>query len=173
MKNILITGSPGSGKSYLTKKLIEKGINAIDGDYMFNVVQWINKTTHETDPFPNKIEDADAKWLNNHKFIWHPDRLDKFIKENEPIIILGLCDNLEKIVKYFDKVYYLKVPIDLVKDRLLRPDRQKSNAFGRDQEQINKLGNMIKELNSKALKLNFEILDVNSNEDEILDLLDI
>lgn len=171
--HILITGAPGSGKSYLTKKWSPKGVNVIDGDSMFQVVQWINKTNNKIDSFPEKIEYADVDWLNNHKSIWNPDRLNKFIKKNEPIIILGLCDNLEDIIKYFDRVYYLKISFDLVKERLLRPDRQKTNAFGRRKEQINKLEDIIKELDKKALELGFEIVDATNDEDKTLNLLDI
>jgi len=140
---------------------------------MLEVVQWINKSNNKIDPFPENKEQADFDWFNDHRFVWNPEKLSKFIKKNEPVIILGLCDNLEEIVKYFNDLYCLKVPISLVKKRLLRPDRQKSNAFGRDKRQINQLDNIMEELDEKSFKLGFKQIDATTNEDEILTLFNI
>ena len=168
MNNILITGVACSGKSYLAKEWAKKGIKTMDGDTMGEVCQWI-ASNGDIVSFPDDIKLADVEWFKAHKFIWNEANLQEFLKKNEPVIVLGICDNLFDVIKYFDKVYYLKIPYNIAKERLLYPDRQQSNAFGRYKEQRVSLEKIIDETDREAVEAGLEIIDATLSADEILE----
>ena len=170
MPNILITGPAGSGKSYLTNRWAEKGVNTVDGDAMSDVCRWFDKNGERTE-FPDDISLADAAWFKAHTFIWHPESLKKFLTENRPIVVLGTCDNFSEIIQYFDHVYYLKVPFTVAKERLLSPERQAFTAFGQHEEQRAALEKMIADSDKKAEDLGMTILDATLSADELLRLV--
>jgi|SaaInlStandDraft_6_1057023.scaffolds.fasta_scaffold79052_2 adenylate kinase family enzyme len=171
MPNILITGPAGSGKSYLSKKWAENGINTIDGDAMGpEVCKWITEDGKE-ESFPNNLKDADVEWFSSHRFLWDHKGLRKFIDDNEPVIILGTSDNVFEITDSFDKAYYLKVPYNVVKERLKKPERQEFTAFGQHEEQRDALEKMILESDQKAEALGMHMIDATLSAEEIWELL--
>ncbi|MFA6018091.1 MAG: hypothetical protein WCT28_03680 [Patescibacteria group bacterium] len=172
MPNILITGPAGSGKSYLSKKWTEKGVNTIDGDAMTDVCRWFDKDGNR-DEFPEDINKADAAWFSSHVFIWDVTSLAEFLQKNEPIVVLGTCDNITNVVKHFDRVYYLKIPFNIAKERLMDPERQAFTAFGKHEEQRIALEKMIADADKKAVDLGMTIIDAALPADEILSLIDL
>lgn len=172
MPNILVTGPAGSGKSFLSKKWAEKGVKTIDGDTMAGVCRWFDKDGNR-DEFPEDISKADAAWFNSHVFTWDTAGLANLLSKNEPIVVLGVCDNIADVVKYFDRVYYLKVPFNVAKERLLNPERQAFTAFGQHEEQRIALEKMIADADKRAADLGMTVIDATLPADEILRLIDL
>lgn len=172
MPNILVTGPAGSGKSFLSKKWSEKGVKTIDGDTMTDVCRWFDQDGNR-DEFPADISKADAAWFNSHVFIWDTASLVDFLSKNEPIVVLGVCDNIADVVKYFDRVYYLKVPFSIAKERLLNPERQAFTAFGQHEKQRIALEKTIVDADKRAVDLGMTVIDATLPADEILRLIDL
>lgn len=172
MLNILVTGPAGSGKSHLSKKWAEKGVKTIDGDTMADVCRWFDKDGNREE-FPKDIGKADAAWFNSHVFIWDETCLQRFLSKNAPVVVLGVCDNIADVMKYFDRIYYLKVPFSVAKERLLNPERQAFTAFGRHEEQREALEKMIADADKRAIDSGMTIIDATLPADKILQLIDL
>jgi shikimate kinase len=153
-KNILITGMPGSGKSFLTKSLRELGVNAFDADEIKGLGDWYSIQGKRKVRF--KLN-ADVNWLNRHEYLWDKSFLRKFIHKNEPLILLGGSANLFSFVGLFDAVYYLKVPSRIIEKRIQRNNRK--NKFGLLKEQRETVISEVKNSDKLISKMGITVLD--------------
>jgi len=118
-KNILVIGISGSGKTYIVQKLKNKYPSIYDSDEIQGLSDWFG-----WDKKPVKFpKNADKKWLDEHEFLWDRKVLQKFIKENEPVIIFGLSGNCFNMIDLFDEVYYLDIDPAEIKKRLKSHNR--------------------------------------------------
>lgn len=128
-QNILITGMQGSGKSYLAKKSAEAGYKTVDADTIDGLSAWHDAAGHVVafDAAGNQ------DWLDTHQFLWDRDVLRTYLETHGPIIFCGSSGNTMDMLDLFDQAFYLKVPTEIIMQRLTAHDRE--NSFGSTLEQ--------------------------------------
>lgn len=162
---ILIFGPSGSGKTYVSAKLREMGVNAADADLIEGLSSWYNGQRNKV-KYP---EDADQEFLDNHEFLWDKDFLRDYLDKNPDIYLFGLSGNIFNMLDLFDKVYFLKVDHELLKDRLLHESRE--NPMGKTEYQRQAVINYAKMLEEKSKDLEIEFIDATLAPEKIYDLI--
>ncbi len=162
---VLIFGSSGSGKTYISLKLKKLGINAVDADLIKGLSSWY-------DGAGNKVaykKDADEEFMNNHSFLWDRKFLEDYLSKNPDVYIFGASGNIFEMLELFDKVYFLKVDPDLQKERLLHETRE--NPMGNTEYQRENAVRWGQQLEQKANALGIELIDATLKPEEILSLI--
>lgn len=161
-KNILIIGISGSGKTYIVQKLKNKYPFIYDFDEIHGLSDWFgwNKKPVE---FP---KNADKKWLDEHEFLWNREVLQKFIKDNEPVVIFGLSGNCFSTLDLFDDVYYLDISPSEVRKRLKSQNRL--NQMGKTKEQRDLVIKYLRTIRRKAEELKIPFIDANRSPEQII-----
>jgi gluconate kinase len=112
MRNYLIEGVSGTGKTSVCKELRRRGYHAINGD---------NELAYQGDPGTGKP--TDGRTHEHH--IWHVDKV-KAIVANQDESVTFFCGgsrNFSKFIDLFDGVFVLEVDLDTLNRRLdERPD---------------------------------------------------
>jgi len=144
------------------QKLKNKYPFIYDSDEIQGLSNWFDWEKKPVE-FP---KDADDKWLKTHEFLWNKEVLQKFIKENEPVIIFGLSGNCFKMVDLFDEVYYLDInPADLEK-RLKNQNRL--NPMGKTKEQADLVIKYMETIRQKAAELKIPFINANQSPEQIM-----
>lgn len=162
-KRILITGPPGSGKTYVSSKLQENGINAVDADKVPNLGRWVDKKGKEVE----FRKDADRTWLSEHDYIWDKKVLEEYLLyggEND-MLFLGISANVYDLLDLFDLKFFLKPTSKLLRKRFSEPSRK--NPMGRTKDQLNAIVESIKYHTKVAKKLGFLAVDASRSPNEI------
>jgi len=118
MRNYLIEGVSGSGKSHLGDELGRRGYKVIEADWEPGLSSWVDKHSgqnvkHEP-PFS-------AEWLSHHAWIWNEAKLNELLKESpedQVQFLVGGADNMDGFMHHFTKRFFLYVSIELMKRRL-------------------------------------------------------
>ncbi len=107
MRNFLIEGVSGAGKTSVCKELQRRGYCAIDGD---------TELAYQGDP--DTGEPTDGATHEHH--IWHVDRVRALVADqHEPVAFFcGGSRNFAKFVDLFDGVFVLEVDLDTLNRRL-------------------------------------------------------
>lgn len=158
---ILIFGPSGSGKTYVSAKLREIDVNAVDADLIEGLSSWYDGQRNKV-KYP---EDADQDFLDNHEFLWDKDFLKDYLNKNPDIYLFGLSGNIFDMLDLFDKVYFLKVDHELLKDRLIHESRE--NPMGKTEYQRRAVINYAKMLEEKSKELGIEFIDATLTPEEI------
>lgn len=162
---ILVIGPSGSGKTYISSKLRELKINAVDADLIDGLSNWY-------DGRGNKIEyprDADKEFLDNHSFLWDREFLKKYLERNPDIYLFGSSGNMFEMLDLFDRVYFLKVEPSLLRERLTHESRE--NPMGITEYQRENAVKWALEIEKKAKDLGVEFIDATLSPEQILDLI--
>jgi len=114
--NILITGSPGVGKTTIGQLLKEKGHGFIDIDRTKNLKYWFNVKTGERVDFQSE---KDLAWYDSHDLNWDINVLKKLLAEQkeEIIFVAGVTSNVTEDLDIFDKLFLLKTNLDTLRER--------------------------------------------------------
>lgn len=136
--NILLTGTPGSGKTALvdyTKELGDKRF--VDTDYVEGLCEWREFETGKVLGDVSDYKDAEKAggdaWYKKYGWYWKLDFLKQFLAENPNSIICGSSENIVDSYKYFDKIFILKKTEEELISNLNSPSRV--NPFGKTPEQ--------------------------------------
>ncbi len=162
---VLVFGSSGSGKTYISSELRKLGINALDSDSIEGLSSWY-------DGSGNKVgyrNDGDEEFLNNHSFLWNRNFLEKYLKENSDIYLFGASGNIFEMMDLFDKAYFLKVEPALQKERLTHKSRE--NPMGNTEYQRENAVRWGRELEEKAKDLQIEFIDATLSPHEIFKII--
>ena len=125
---ILITGTPGSGKSAVSKFLKDAGFNSYDGETVDGLVRLEVKETGEPTNWPNGEVDWNYYAWNINGNILH------YLLDTQGDVYVGIsASNLDKFVHLFDKVYVLHVSNDMLENRLRN---RKVHEFGQTDADI-------------------------------------
>lgn len=114
--NILITGSPGVGKTTIGLLLKEKGYGFIDIDRTKNLKYWFNIKTRKRIDFQGK---KDLDWYELHDLNWDREVLKKILSEHKEkmVFVSGVTSNFTDDFDLFDKIFLLKSNINTLRNR--------------------------------------------------------
>lgn len=162
-KRILITGPPGSGKTYVSSKLQENGINAVDADKVPKLGRWIDKKGKKV----TFRKDADIQWLNQHDYIWDKEVLKEYLLHGgeDVMLLFGTSANVYDLLDLFDLKFFLKPTSELLRKRFSEPGRK--NSMGRTRDQLNAIIESINYHTKMAKKFGFITIDASKSPSEI------
>lgn len=162
-KRVLIIGPSGSGKTYVSAALREKGINAVDADFVEGLSDWF-------DGNGKKVEcpaDAGPEFLNSHEFFWDRGFLGKFLEGQNGVYLFGASGNVFDMLDLFDKTYFLKASPELLAKRLRHESRE--NPMGKTGYQLQNALKWAKEIEQKATDLRIEMINADQAPEVIFD----
>lgn len=161
-KKVLIIGPSGSGKTYISAELRKGGINAIDADLIPGLSGWFDKDGKEAE-YP---EDADKEFLDNHEFLWDEEFLKNYLAKQDEIYLFGMSGNVFSVIELFDKVYFLKVELQMLAENLRHESRK--NPMGRTDYQLENALRYAEKIERQAKELGIEIINAaGKSSDEI------
>jgi gluconate kinase len=116
IRNYLIEGVSGTGKSSVGKELQRRGYYAINGD---------SELAYQGDPETGKPTDG----LTHEHHIWHVDKVKALVANQDEAITFfcGGSRNFSKFIDLFDGVFVLEVDLDTLNRRL---DERPENEWG-------------------------------------------
>lgn len=162
---VLIMGSSGSGKTFLSKEFSRLNVNSVDADEIEGLHGWYN-WKNEKVRFPR---DADKDFLDNHEFLWDRAVLKDFLDKNPDIYFFGMSGNVFEMLDLFDKVYYLNIPADTILARLDHPSR--TNPMGKTDYQKQAILEWEKQIRKLAEEHNIQAVDGTLTTKEILKIV--
>ncbi len=107
IRNYLIEGVSGTGKTSVCKELQRRGYQAINGD---------RELAYQGDPETGKPTDG----ATHEHHIWHVDRV-RGLASNQDEVVTFFCGgsrNVSKFIDLFDGVFVLEVDLDTLHRRL-------------------------------------------------------
>jgi hypothetical protein len=124
IRNYLIEGVSGTGKTSVCKELQRRGYHAINGD---------NELAYQGDPETGKPTDGGG----HEHHIWHVDKV-KAIVANQDEAVAFFCGgsrNFSKFIDLFDGVFVLEVDLDTLNRRLDERCRADPDDWGGEPEE--------------------------------------
>lgn len=132
MPLILITGSATAGKTTIASELNRLGYEAYDTEEN-NLSGWYNKKTKKLVKRPLKMT---KQWHNQHLWLIDVSKV-KAIAANakgKNVILCGIARNIDQILDYCDKVIWLKLDENTIRERVNSPTRK--NKWGKKPYQL-------------------------------------
>ena len=128
MPKVLVTGTPGSGKSTITRAIAERGFRAYDLDDFPDLIRLEVKGTGE----PAKWPEGEVDW---NYYAWNIQRKPflRMLDGQEDLYIGVSATNLAEFYLYFDKIFALVVDDGLLSRRLRERD---AHEFGQTEADI-------------------------------------
>ncbi len=107
IRNYLIEGVSGAGKTSVCKELQRRGYYAINGD---------NELAYQGDPETGKPTDG----VTHEHHIWHVDKVKGLVANQDEAVTFfcGGSRNFSKFIDLFDGVFVLEVDLDTLNRRL-------------------------------------------------------
>lgn len=164
---ILIIGPSGAGKTHLSKEFKRMGLNAFDTDELEGLHGWYDWRKKKVS-FPH---DAGKAFMDNHEFLWDRKFLENFLAQNPDIYLFGNSGNASKMLDLFDKIYFLKVPKDILIQRLDHQSR--TNPMGKTDFQKQVVLAWADKNEKEAKTLGIQFIDGTLSPKEILKLIQI
>lgn len=121
MRNYLIEGVSGTGKTSVSKELRRRGFHAINGD---------TDLAYQGDPETSEPTDVPSHWHH----IWHVDRVRALVADQSARVTFfcGGSRNFSKFQDLFDGVFVLEIDLDTLIRRL---DQRPQDEFGAQQSE--------------------------------------
>ena len=162
---VLIMGPSGSGKSYYANQFKSLGLNAVDTDQIEGLSSWYDWQKKKV----SIPDNADEDFLKNHEFLWDREFLKDYLRKNPDIFLFGASGNIFEMIDLFNKVYFLKVPGEVIIQRLDHDTR--TNPMGKTTYQKKAVLEWGHELERKAKERGIEFIDGTLFTEAILKLI--
>ncbi|TBL79388.1 AAA family ATPase [Paenibacillus thalictri] len=116
IRNYLIEGVSGTGKTSVCKELQRRGYQAINGD---------RELAYQGDPETGARTDG----VTHEHHIWHVDKVKALVANQDEAVAFfcGGSRNFSKFIDLFDGVFVLEVDLDTLNRRL---DERPENEWG-------------------------------------------
>ena len=107
IRNYLIEGVSGTGKTSICKELQRRGYYAINGD---------TELAYQGDPEAGKPTDG----LTHEHHIWHVDKVKALVANQDEAVAFfcGGSRNFSRFIDLFDGVFILEIDLDTLNRRL-------------------------------------------------------
>jgi broad-specificity NMP kinase len=107
IRNYLIEGVSGTGKTSVCEELQRRGYHAVNGD---------RELAYQGDPETGIRTDG----FTHEHHIWHVDKVKALIANQDEALTFfcGGCRNFSKFIDLFDGVFILEVDLDTLNQRL-------------------------------------------------------
>ena len=117
MRNYLVEGVSGTGKTSVCRELRRRGFHAINGD---------TDLAYQGDPTTGEPTDGPP---SHWRHLWHVDRVGELVADRgEPLTFFcGGSRNFAQFQHLFDGVFVLEVDVDTLHQRL---DQRPDDEFG-------------------------------------------
>lgn len=131
---VLVTGAPGTGKSFLVRYAHERGYdNFFDTDEVKNLCEWRD---YETGTIIGPVESVNPtggeSWYQQNGWYWKKPKIDELLASSGNIVICGSADNVMEFYPIFDKIILLYKNREDIVSNLMQPGREQAN--GKDPE---------------------------------------
>jgi hypothetical protein len=134
----------------------------VDADKVSGLAGWFDTQGVKVQP----PSEPDKEFLDTHRFLWNREALAAFLEANPAIYLCGISRNALDMCDLFDKVYFLKVPPEVLIQRLQHPNRD--NPMGRTAYQLEYSLSWAEVNEAKARDLGIEMLDGTLPVEELL-----
>jgi hypothetical protein len=133
--SILVTGTPGSGKSTLTKYASSVAdAHFVDADEIPGLCEWrVFETGEVMGLVTDFIETGEDEWYRMFGWYWRADTLKAFIADRPEAILCGSAENTVEFYSLFDQIFILKKDEAELLANLASPDR--NNPLGQTPDQ--------------------------------------
>ncbi len=133
--NILVTGTPGSGKTTLVRYAQSVGDNRFfDTDELEGLCEWREFETGEVlGPVAEHKDNGEDNWYAKYGWYWKPERLKQFLSDNPQAILCGSAENVAECYGLFGKIFIMQKNEDELLNNLSSQERV--NPFGKTPEQ--------------------------------------
>jgi shikimate kinase len=165
----LIIGVAGTGKSYLVKEMRRRGFNAIDADE--GLATFVDSEGKEVEYDSN----GGAGWWRAHYYVLKKDKLERLLKEKDSVYLFGDVggqpgkrNGFLDVVRFFDRVCYLKAPVELIRNRLAA---RNDNPFGKNADEVEGTMKHRKRMDSTARREGFRTIDATLPLDDIIKII--
>ena len=123
IKNYLIEGVSGTGKTTVAEELQRRGYHVIHGDRALGYRGDPRTGEPLAGPAPENVTDS-AAWVHAH-WIWNVDKVQSLVADRScaSTFFCGGARNLHRFIDLFDAVFVLDVDLDTLNRRLAgRPE---------------------------------------------------
>ncbi len=127
MPTIFITGISGTGKTTIAAELRKLGYATISLDEEPGLCHWYNKKIGAVVDYQATLN---ADFINAHEWRCDISKLEELLKSgNQTMFVLGMTENQEAFLDFFDTVLLLQCPVETCFKRIMG---RKDNDFGKD-----------------------------------------
>ncbi|HEY1085316.1 MAG TPA: AAA family ATPase [Candidatus Saccharimonadales bacterium] len=171
MSFIYVTGAPGIGKTTIQRSFKGKGMEVYDlDDSQFGGAH--NKVSGKKVDIP-PAEARESDWFDKHEWRLYKNAFELLKQDarNKDIIVFGVSENDSEILDLFDKVIYLLIGNDELKERLRS---RIDNDYGKKSSELNTILARKKKLDEKYLDCTYKIdasRSLNSVSNDILNVI--
>lgn len=154
IKNYLIEGISGVGKTAVAEELERRGFNVIHGDRVLAYIG--DPVTGLTLQRPDHHNDAESvAWLNKH-WIWPVGKVKSLIADQTHTMTFfcGGSRNSEQFIELFDLVLVLDVDLNTLKQRLSKRPEDEFGGRAVEKELITKLHASQEDIPKNATHIN-------------------
>jgi broad-specificity NMP kinase len=133
--SMLVTGTPGSGKTTLTRYARSVGnTRFFDADEIAKLCEWREFDTGKVLGYVTEQEETGLDdWYKKYGWYWRTDAMRSFLADHPDAILCGSAENVADYYSLFNKVVILKKTEKELLANLASPDR--NNPFGKTPEQ--------------------------------------
>lgn len=159
--SILVTGTPGSGKTTLVQYAESVGDQRFfDADEVAKLCEWREFETGKVLGYVTAHKETGLDdWYKKYGWYWREDAMKEFLHKNPDAILCGSSENIADFYKLFDKIVIMKKTEEELLANLASPDR--NNPFGKTPEQRKNFMNWQDYLINEAQKYQPQILTGN------------
>lgn len=164
MKQVLITGIPGSGKSTLSRLLRDKGFNTIDLEEIPNLFVMVDQETRQP---VEKFDNTNLDEVGTTDWVCDKTRLQDLIAQQKENVnfYCGSSSNIEELLPLFDEIILLQISEQIMRERLsTRPD----SDFGGKSEVQDWLMTWKDWWDNEMIEEGAKVIDANRSSEEIL-----
>lgn len=154
IKNYLIEGGSGTGKTTVAEELQRRGYDVVHGDRQF--AYYGDPETGEPVPLRPFENDADnVRWAYDH-WIWPVDDVKRLIADQcRPVsFFCGHSANFRHFIGLFDKTFVLEVDLDTLSQRLAARPEDEFGGRAIEQALVTRLHQSKRGLPENAIGIN-------------------